>query len=75
MMILRNRYKTVLERLALFPAVALLGPRQAGKTTLAEDIEPDKSFVVYAGDERYPIAEGVDAIGLSEMAQMLLEKA
>jgi len=36
-----------------------------------EDIEPDKSFVVYAGDERYPISEGVDAIGLSEMAQML----
>ncbi len=38
-----------------------------------EDIEPDKSFVVYAGDERYPISEGVDAIGLSEMAQMLSE--
>jgi uncharacterized protein len=38
-----------------------------------EDIAPDKSFVVYAGDERYPIAEGVDAIGLSEMAQMLIK--
>ena len=38
-----------------------------------EDIKPDKSFVVYAGDERYPISEGVDAIGLSEMAQMLAE--
>ena len=40
-----------------------------------EDIEPDRSFVVYAGDERYPIAEGVDAIGVSEMAQMLLEES
>ena len=38
-----------------------------------EDIKPDKSFVVYAGDERYPMSEGVDAIGLSEMAQMLAE--
>ena len=37
-----------------------------------EDIEPDKSFVIYAGDERYPIAESVDAIGVTEMAQMLL---
>jgi len=39
-----------------------------------EDIQPDKSFVVYAGDERYPVAEGVEAISVSEMAQMLLEK-
>jgi len=39
-----------------------------------EDIEPDKSFVVYAGDQRYPISEGVDAVGLSEMCRMLAEK-
>ena len=38
-----------------------------------ENIEPDKSFVVYAGDERYPISEGVDAIGLSELSQMLVK--
>ena len=38
-----------------------------------EDIKPDKSFVVYAGDERYPLAEGVDAISLAEMCQMLSE--
>ena len=36
-----------------------------------EDIQPDRSFVVYAGVERYPISEGVDAIGLSELSQML----
>ncbi len=39
-----------------------------------KDIKPDKSFVVYAGDERYSIAEGVEAISVSEMAQILLEK-
>jgi predicted AAA+ superfamily ATPase len=40
-----------------------------------EDIEPDYSFVIYAGDERYPIAEGVDAISLSEIAQMLTKRS
>ena len=40
-----------------------------------EDLQPDKTFVVYAGDERYPIAEGVEAISVSEMAQMLLKKS
>ena len=44
-MIERERYKTVLDRLALFPAVALLGPRQVGKTTLAEDIAEDRESV------------------------------
>lgn len=37
-MITRRIYQTVLDRLALFPAVILLGPRQVGKTTLSEDI-------------------------------------
>ncbi len=37
-MIPRRVYDTVLRRLALFPAVILLGPRQVGKTTLSEEI-------------------------------------
>ena len=37
-MIERRILRTVLDRLGQFPAVALLGPRQAGKTTLAESI-------------------------------------
>ena len=40
-----------------------------------EDIQPDKTFVVYAGDERHPVSEGVEAISVTEMAQMLLEKS
>ncbi len=40
-----------------------------------EDIKPDKTFVVYAGDERYPVSEGVEAISVMEIAQMLLEKS
>ncbi len=44
-MIRRLCHQTVLERLALFPAVALLGPRQVGKTTLAEAIAADRSSI------------------------------
>ncbi|MYB34291.1 MAG: ATP-binding protein [Gammaproteobacteria bacterium] len=44
-MILRQIYETVRERLDLFPAVALLGPRQVGKTTLAEIIAEEHSSV------------------------------
>ncbi len=40
-----------------------------------EDIQPNKTFIVYAGDERYPISEGVEVISVSEIAQMLLEKS
>ena len=36
-----------------------------------EDIEPDKSFIVYPGDEQYPISEAVAVIGLSEMVQLV----
>ena len=34
-MIKRNKLQIILEYLQQFPAVALLGPRQVGKTTLA----------------------------------------
>lgn len=37
-MIKRHKLQTILSRLKQFPAVALLGPRQVGKTTLAEHI-------------------------------------
>ncbi|MHB1513883.1 MAG: ATP-binding protein [Acidiferrobacter sp.] len=37
-----------------------------------EDIQPDKRFVVYAGTERYPVSEEVHAIGVLDMAKMLL---
>ena len=33
-----------------------------------EDIRPERSFVVYSGQDRYPAAEGVEAIGLHELA-------
>ena len=36
-----------------------------------EDLEPARSFVLYPGDERYPKSEGVEVIGLSELASLL----
>jgi uncharacterized protein len=36
------------------------------------DIAPERSFVVHAGAERYPLAEGVDAVGVSELARELV---
>ncbi len=38
-----------------------------------EDIGPERSFIVYSGDERYPLSEDVEAIGLREMAAVLQE--
>jgi uncharacterized protein len=36
-----------------------------------QDLNPRQSFVVYAGSDRYPFAEGVDAISVQEMASIL----
>ncbi|MCR4378054.1 MAG: ATP-binding protein [Rhodospirillales bacterium] len=37
-----------------------------------QDIKPERAFVVTSGEERYPIAEGVEAIGLKDMAELLI---
>ena len=37
------------------------------------DIEPERSFIVYSGDERYPLSAEVEASGLREMAEVLQE--
>ena len=36
-----------------------------------EDIQPDRSFVVHAGDDRYPLTQDIEGIGLHAMAQEL----
>ncbi len=35
------------------------------------DIEPERAFIVYGGEERYPVGESIEVIGLREMAQLL----
>ena len=36
-----------------------------------EDINPERSFVVYSGDDRYPKSKGIEVIGLGELASLL----
>ena len=36
-----------------------------------EDIQPVHSFIVYSGEDRYPIAKDIDVIGLREMVDEL----
>jgi hypothetical protein len=35
------------------------------------DLKPDKAFLVSSGAERYPKGEGIEAIGLSALAEKL----
>ena len=49
-----------------------LAPKlQKGFYNAIEDINPVRSFVVYAGADRYPVTEDTDAISLVELAQEL----
>ena len=36
-----------------------------------EDLKPERCFVVYSGNDRYPKAESVEAIGLTELASLV----
>ncbi|MES2206348.1 MAG: ATP-binding protein [Pseudomonadota bacterium] len=40
-----------------------------------KDLNPTRCFAVYAGDDRYPLSEGIEAIGLREMADELAKLA
>lgn len=52
-----------------------LAPKlEKGFFNAIEDIKPDRSFVVYAGSDRYPVTEETDAISLAELAQELAGK-
>ncbi|MEQ9489542.1 MAG: ATP-binding protein [Alphaproteobacteria bacterium] len=38
-----------------------------------QDLEPDRAFIVYSGEERYPKAEDIEVIGLRDMTTLLAE--
>jgi predicted AAA+ superfamily ATPase len=49
-----------------------LAPKMTKGFHLAvEDLNPTRSFIVYSGEDRYPVAKGVEVIGLREMAEEL----
>ena len=52
-----------------------LAPKlERGVRSAIEDIEPERSFVVYPGEERYPLGERIEAIGLPELCEELSSK-
>ena len=58
----------LIEKWAIEIKRGLSAKPKKGFYNAVEDIQPDKTFVVYAGDERYPVSEGVEAISVTEMA-------
>ena len=49
-----------------------LAPRiSKGLRVALEDVKPDRAFVVYGGDDRYPVEGGIEVIGLRELATEL----
>ena len=47
---------------------------QKGFHHALEDIEPNKSFVLYSGEDRYPLTEDTEVIGLYELAKELADE-
>lgn len=50
---------------------SLTAKPQRGFYNAVEDIQPTKAFVVHAGEDRYPVSESVEAVGLREMVGLL----
>jgi uncharacterized protein len=47
-----------------------LAPKlERGLRSALSDIEPERSFLVYPGEERYRLSEGLEAIGLPELCK------
>ena len=46
---------------------------EKGLRIAMDDLQPDRTFVVYSGDERYPQGGGIEVIGLTAMADALAE--
>jgi uncharacterized protein len=44
---------------------------EKGFYSACTDIQPDRAFVVYAGQERYPISDNIEAISVMDMAKEL----
>jgi predicted AAA+ superfamily ATPase len=49
-----------------------LAPKvEPGLRVALEDLHPGRAFLVYSGDERYPKGDGIEAIGVAELAREL----
>jgi predicted AAA+ superfamily ATPase len=51
-----------------------LAPKlEKGFRVALADLDPDKAFLVYPGEERYPKGDGIEAIGLRTLAEALTQ--
>jgi len=49
-----------------------LSPRpERGFHSACADLKPERRFLVYPGDEAYPLADGIEAIPLPNLARLL----
>ena len=72
-MIARHLHNVLVERLRLVPAVALLGSRQVGKTTLARSLTLDKPLIYLDLERPSDLAKLEDAeLFLGKMANTLV---
>ena len=39
-----------------------------------QDLQPERAFIVYSGDESYPVSKNIDVIGLTELAQLIQDQ-
>ena len=39
-----------------------------------EDLNPERAFIVYSGDETYPVTKNIDAISLTDIAKLIRER-
>ena len=62
------------ERWAIEIKRSLSAKVRRGFHLACEDIKPTRAFVVHAGGDRYPLAQGVEGIGVRELAQALRER-
>lgn len=50
---------------------SLMPKVERGFHAACADLKPTRKFVLYPGQERYPVAEGVEAISLQELARLV----
>ncbi len=59
------------ERWAIEVKRGLTARLERGFHLACEDLQPARRFVVYAGDERFPVGAHVEAIGVRELGEVL----
>jgi hypothetical protein len=63
------------ERWAIEMKNSLTPSLERGFYSACDDVRPDRSFVVYPGNDRYPLSNKVEAISLYELASLVSDQS